>query len=78
MLTLGITLAAIGIVVLITGFILHATLVTGAISGKFRRGVSRFRMVIGMVLYVLGGLITAVGGIILLVLFIMWIVAQFA
>lgn len=74
MLTLGIVLAAIGIALWIIGFIAHAML----IAGDLDQDTGGFRLVLGPVLVLLGNLALGAGAIILVILGIIWIVAQFS
>lgn len=74
MLTLGIVLAAIGIALWIIGFIAHAMLIAGGLA----HDNGGFRLVLGPALVLLGNLALGAGAIILVILGIIWIVAQFS
>lgn len=72
MLTLGIVLAAVGIVLWIIGFVAHALLIAGDIESD----TGSLRIILGPFLVFLGNLSFWIGVVILAILGIIWIVAQ--
>ena len=72
MLTLGIALAAVGVVLWVVGFIAHAALM----AGDLNHDTGGLRLVLGPDLIFIGNLAFWAGAVILAVLGIIWIVAQ--